>query len=70
MAPRPEKFCPDDDGDMEVVEDEEGEEETKFRVGDAVWAKMRGFSAWPGKIDVPTTGMTPPGGYSIEKFLA
>lgn len=36
------------------------QKETKFRVGDAVWAKMKGFSAWPGKIDLPTTGMKRP----------
>ncbi len=32
----------------------------KFRVGDAVWAKMKGFSAWPGKIDIPKEGMKRP----------
>merc|ERR1711963_782648 len=24
-----------------------------FRIGDPVWAKMKGFSAWPGKVDMP-----------------
>lgn len=27
--------------------------EYTFRIGDPVWAKMKGFSAWPGKIDMP-----------------
>lgn len=27
--------------------------EYNFRIGDPVWAKMKGFSAWPGKIDMP-----------------
>jgi hypothetical protein len=22
----------------------------KFRIGDPVWAKMKGFSPWPGKV--------------------
>lgn len=34
--------------------------EYTFRVGDAVWAKMKGFSAWPGKIEIPTDGMKRP----------
>jgi len=25
----------------------------KFRVGDSVWAKMKGFSPWPGKVCLP-----------------
>ena len=24
-----------------------------FRVGDPVWGKVKGFSAWPGKIVLP-----------------
>ena len=24
-----------------------------FRVGDPVWGKLKGFSAWPGKIVLP-----------------
>ena len=24
----------------------------KFRIGDPVWAKMKGFSPWPGKVCV------------------
>lgn len=27
--------------------------EYTLRIGDPVWAKMKGFSAWPGKIDMP-----------------
>lgn len=27
--------------------------EYTFTIGDPVWAKMKGFSAWPGKIDMP-----------------
>ena len=34
--------------------------EYTFRVGDGVWAKMKGFSAWPGKIEIPTDGMKRP----------
>lgn len=34
--------------------------EYTFRVGDAVWAKMKGFAAWPGKIEIPTDGMKRP----------
>jgi len=25
----------------------------KFRIGDPVWAKMKGFSPWPGKVSLP-----------------
>ena len=31
-----------------------------FRVGDAVWAKMKGLPAWPGKIEIPTDDMKRP----------
>ena len=24
----------------------------KFRIGDPVWAKMKGFSPWPGKVNI------------------
>jgi 3-hydroxyisobutyrate dehydrogenase len=34
--------------------------ERKFRIGDPVWAKMKGFSAWPGKINMPNDGMKRP----------
>lgn len=27
----------------------------KFRIGDPVWAKMKGFSPWPGKVCVSLT---------------
>jgi len=27
--------------------------EYNFKIGDPVWAKMKGFSAWPGKVDMP-----------------
>jgi len=27
----------------------------KFRIGDPVWAKMKGFSPWPGKVCMPPT---------------
>lgn len=27
----------------------------KFRIGDPVWAKMKGFSPWPGKVCLPPT---------------
>ena len=38
----------------------------KFRIGDAVWAKMKGFSAWPGKIVMPPDGMKRP---AMKKVL-
>ena len=28
-----------------------------FRVGDPVWGKVKGFSAWPGKIILPPDGL-------------
>ena len=31
-----------------------------FRVGDTVWAKMKGFPAWPGKVCFPKDGMKRP----------
>jgi len=31
-----------------------------FRVGDAVWGKVKGFSAWPGKIVLPPDGLKRP----------
>ena len=27
----------------------------KFRIGDPVWAKMKGFSPWPGKVSQTST---------------
>merc|ERR1719189_639634 len=27
--------------------------EYSFQLGDPVWAKIKGFSAWPGKIEMP-----------------
>ncbi len=38
----------------------------KFRIGDAVWAKMKGFSAWPGTIVMPPDGMKRP---AMKKVL-
>jgi len=35
-------------------------EEYSFRVGDAVWGKVKGYSAWPGKIELPPDGMKRP----------
>jgi len=35
-------------------------EEYTFKIGDPVWAKMKGFSAWPGKICFPPDGMKRP----------
>jgi hypothetical protein len=31
--------------------------EYTFRVGDPVWGKVKGFSAWPGKIVLPPDGL-------------
>jgi len=33
-----------------------------FRVGDPVWAKMKGFSPWPGKVCLPPTDCKRPAG--------
>lgn len=35
-------------------------EEYSFRVGDAIWGKVKGYSAWPGKIELPPDGMKRP----------
>lgn len=32
----------------------------KFRIGDPVWAKMKGFSPWPGKVCMPPTDVKRP----------
>ena len=44
--------------ESQLVEEEDQPESTEmskgdytFRVGDAVWAKMKGLPAWPGKIE-------------------
>ena len=37
-----------------------------FRIGNPVWGKMKGFSAWPGKIDMPPEGMKRP---TIKKVM-
>jgi hypothetical protein len=44
--------------------------EYTFRVGDAVWAKMKGFAAWPGKIEIPTDGMKRPAMKKVSPFFA
>ena len=38
-----------------------------FRVGDPVWGKVKGFSAWPGKIILPPDGLKVKNSY-IEIF--
>jgi len=35
-------------------------EEYKFKISDAVWGKMKGFSAWPGVISMPPDTMKRP----------
>jgi len=35
-------------------------DEYSFRVGDAIWGKVKGYSAWPGKIVLPPDGMKRP----------
>lgn len=35
-------------------------EEFKYRIGDSVWAKMKGFSAWPGKVQLPPDNLKRP----------
>ena len=32
----------------------------KFRIGDPVWAKMKGFSPWPGKVCMPPSDIKRP----------
>ena len=39
---------------------------TSFRVGDPVWAKMKGFSPWPGKICYPPADVKRP---AIKKTM-
>ncbi|KAJ8729071.1 hypothetical protein PYW07_006767 [Mythimna separata] len=31
-----------------------------FKLGDLVWAKMKGFSPWPGRVAIPTPELKPP----------
>ena len=43
-----------------------------LRIGDPVWAKMKGFSPWPGKVCLPPTDCKRPAGgvtYSLERKL-
>ena len=35
-------------------------EEYSFQLGDPVWAKMKGFCAWPGKIEIPPENLKRP----------
>lgn len=40
---------------------------SKFNIGDLVWAKMKGFSPWPGKVVPPHENMKkPPGNYKSK----
>lgn len=32
----------------------------KLKLGDLVWAKMKGFSPWPGRVAIPTPELKPP----------
>ena len=44
-----------------------------LRIGDPVWAKMKGFSPWPGKVCLPPTDCKRPAGgvtYSLIKEAA
>jgi len=41
----------------------------KFQIGDLVWAKMKGFPPWPGKlVDPSTTTLKPPGNVGKSKL--
>merc|ERR1711874_460110 len=37
-----------------------------FRIGDPVWAKMKGFSPWPGKVCMPPSDVKRP---AIKKLM-
>ncbi|XP_076467824.1 cytokine-like nuclear factor N-PAC [Babylonia areolata] len=41
----------------------------KFKVGDLVWAKMKGFSAWPGKVIEPKPEVKRPSKKSPHQFV-
>ncbi|XP_076446402.1 uncharacterized protein LOC143283895 [Babylonia areolata] len=41
----------------------------KFKVGDLVWAKVKGFSTWPGKIDEPKQEVKRPSKKTPHHFV-
>ncbi|KAL8570307.1 hypothetical protein ACOMHN_011328 [Nucella lapillus] len=41
----------------------------KFKVGDLVWAKMKGFSAWPGKVIEPKPEVKRPSKKTPHQFV-
>ena len=41
-------------------------EQLKFRIGDPVWAKMKGFSPWPGVVAMPPSDVKRP---AIKKAM-
>ncbi|BFZ24424.1 hypothetical protein BsWGS_27463 [Bradybaena similaris] len=42
---------------------------TSFKLGDLVWAKMKGFQAWPGKIVEPRENIKKPGNKKNVQFV-
>ncbi|XP_059145552.1 cytokine-like nuclear factor N-PAC [Physella acuta] len=42
---------------------------TNFKIGDLVWAKMKGFQAWPGKIVEPKDGVKKPSNKKNVHFV-
>jgi 3-hydroxyisobutyrate dehydrogenase-like beta-hydroxyacid dehydrogenase len=43
--------------------------ENSYKFGDMIWAKMKGFPAWPGKIEEPKSDMKPPADKRKKHFI-
>jgi len=42
---------------------------SKFKIGDLVWAKMKGFPAWPGRVIEPKPEVKKPSDKKIRQFV-